>query len=115
MKKREFITVLVITLIVVVVWVVSDLVHTKSSAQGLPDVKNYTDPVDPNFDQDTLNKISSLSTPAPAPSGAPVATAAPTASPSATPSPRTTPRPSSSPTSGNPVSAQATISGILNP
>lgn len=98
MSKREFVVILVITLIVVAVWVVSDLVHTRSTSQSLPDVKGYSDSVDPQFDKDVLGKISSLATPAPAPSGAPpVASPSPVLSPS--PSPKASIGPSFSPRS----------------
>ena len=97
MRKKEFISVLVITLVVVVVWVISDLIHTHSASQNLPDVKAYLDPVDPSFDQQTLSKINNLSTPAPAPTAGPLFTPGPSASPSPIPLFTPAPLPTASP------------------
>lgn len=88
MNKKEFIVVLAITLIVVIVWGISDLIHTRSSSKDLPDIKRYLEPLDPNFDKATLDKISDLSNPAPAPSANPPSTPFPTLSPQ--PSPKAT-------------------------
>jgi hypothetical protein len=91
--KKEFFIILIITLAVGAIWIISDLVHTKSEANNLPDVKQYLDQISPTFDQKTLEKISSLSTPAPASSSLPQSST--TASTSANPRPSLTPRPAS--------------------
>ncbi len=96
MSKKEFITILAITLIVIIVWVTSDLVHTRSNSKDLPDVQKYLEPLEPNFDKQTLDRISNLSTPAPAPSAGVIST--PIASPSSSPNNRLSPRPTASAT-----------------
>jgi hypothetical protein len=92
--KKEFLVILIITLAVGGIWVVSDLVHTKSDANNLPEVKQYLDQVNPTFDQKTMEKVSSISIPIPASSNLPQPSS--TASASARPSilPSITPQPS---------------------
>jgi hypothetical protein len=89
--KKEFLVIIVITLAVGAIWAISDIVHTKSQANNLPDVKQYLDAVSPSFDKQILDQVSQLSTPAPAASGLPLPSNV--ASSSAQPKPTITPRP----------------------
>ena len=104
MNKIEIIIVLIVTLIVVLVWVSSDIYFSKpvedTNAQAV------LDPVNSRFDQTTLSQIANN------PSAAP--TAAPNATNSAslqvaTPTPSPSPRVKTSPTPRATASASATL------
>ncbi len=57
MTKNQFIFVLLATFIVIVVWIVADIIHTKPSVPVDPKLENLLDPVNPSFDNSVLNKI----------------------------------------------------------
>lgn len=58
MTKNQFIFVLLVTFTVIVIWIVADIIHTKPSVPVDPKLQNLLDPVNPNFDNSALNKIS---------------------------------------------------------
>lgn len=60
MSRKEFVILAVITTIVIFVWIIADIIHTKSAVLVLPQVEKALTPLNPNFDQDTLDKIKSL-------------------------------------------------------
>lgn len=57
MNKKEFIIILTSTFIAIMVWIVSDIYHTKASIPIDPKLQKILDPVDPNFDSETLKLI----------------------------------------------------------
>lgn len=110
MNKAEFLVILVITVIVFLIWGASNFIHSRSAAIPNPDAKQYLDPVDPNFDKGTLDKISSLSV------ATHSATALPLPSPSPSPksaTPSATPKTKASPTASPKVSPSPSASSIF--
>jgi hypothetical protein len=99
MSKKELVIILIITFIVIIIWVVSDIFHSKPSVPLDPKLETILEPVDPNFDQETLAKLKNISLKSPPP----IST-----KPNPTPTPL--PRPSSSPIES---SSSATTSGDL--
>lgn len=61
MIKKEFILLLLITCGVVLFWVVTNIQHDRSSVTLSPELQTALEPINPNFDQDTLSKIQTLS------------------------------------------------------
>ncbi len=57
MNKKEFIIILTSTFIAVMVWIASDIYHTKSSVPLDPKLQTILDPVEPNLDSETLRLI----------------------------------------------------------
>ena len=39
------------------VWVVLDIIHARSQVQTPPEVQQLLEPINPNFDQDTINGL----------------------------------------------------------
>ena len=98
MSKKELVIVLSLTAFVILVWVVSEIIHTKPSVETDQTLQERLGPVDPQFDQatiDLLNKPPSLpevpqvtrSTPTPTPRSSPLTSPSPSATGSASPSP----------------------------
>ncbi len=50
MTKKGVLLVAVITLITVIAWVIFDVYHTREQVQLDSDVKSAIEPLDPNFD-----------------------------------------------------------------
>ena len=63
MNCQQFITILIISFIVLIAWLLFDFLHTKASVQVETNVQDLLDPVNPDFDKDTLNKIKEIKNP----------------------------------------------------
>lgn len=63
MNRQQFITILIVSFIAVVAWLIFEFLHTQASVQPNPNVQQLLDPIDPNFDQDTLNIIKDIGEP----------------------------------------------------
>ena len=59
MNRKEFVVVLVLTFIVIIIWIITDIIHTRPSVEVDPKVQNIIEPISPDFDQETLKQISS--------------------------------------------------------
>ncbi|MBI2595223.1 hypothetical protein HYW46_00620 [Candidatus Daviesbacteria bacterium] len=58
MNRKELIIVFAITFIVVAIWIISDAYrNTKPSIPPDPKLQKIMDPVDPNFDEETIKAI----------------------------------------------------------
>lgn len=57
MNKKEFIVILIITFLVIMVWIIAEIIHSKPSVSVDPKLKQLLDPIDPNFDTSTLERI----------------------------------------------------------
>ena len=57
MNRKEFVVILVITFLVIMVWIVSEIARSKPSVPIDPKLNSLLDPIDPLFNQDTLGKI----------------------------------------------------------
>lgn len=57
MSKKQFIFVLICTFIVVVIWVIADLIHTKPSVPLNPKLETLLDQINPQFDQAVLEQV----------------------------------------------------------
>lgn len=58
MNKKELVIVLVITFLVVIIWVISDIIHQRSQITIKPELQEASEPLDPAFDVSTLETIS---------------------------------------------------------
>lgn len=60
MIKKDWIVVLVITFIVFMIWLLSDLYHTRPGVEITPKLQEALDPLNPTLDPQTLEKIKQL-------------------------------------------------------
>jgi hypothetical protein len=60
MNRKEFIAVFVITCFVILVWLIAEIVHTQPSNPIDPKIQQLLDPLNPNFDQKTLQQVSQV-------------------------------------------------------
>jgi len=60
MTQRQFVAVLIITFLVVVIWIVSDIIHARPSETLNPKVKTLLDPINPNFDKAILDQVKNV-------------------------------------------------------
>lgn len=60
MNRKEFLFLIVATFIVIMIWVTSDIIHTHSSIVIDSKLQETLEDVNPNFDSNTLEKISQL-------------------------------------------------------
>lgn len=95
MNRIEFVILIAVTVFVIMVWIIADIYHTKASVSVSPQLSHALEPLDPNFDLETLEQIKkrgpsatkspqSTATPTPTPSATPTATPSPTPTPSGT-------------------------------
>src|SRR5438270_10237607 len=91
MSKREFVIAVIITCIVILAWIASDIYHAKTQQSIDQPSADLLEPVDPNFDLSVLNQQSPTLPPVAQP--APSSTPTPSLSPSPSPSPSITPSP----------------------
>lgn len=57
MTSKQFLYIVIITFITVIIWVTLDIMHSRANIQPAPEIKQLLDPVDPQFDQQTLNEL----------------------------------------------------------
>lgn len=57
MSKKEFFILLFITFIVIMIWVIADIIHSKASVQIDPKLQGLLEPIEPDFDEQTLFKV----------------------------------------------------------
>lgn len=57
MNKKEFMIILIITFFVIMVWIIAEIIHSKPSVPVDPKLQQLLDPIDPNFDTSTLERI----------------------------------------------------------
>ncbi len=60
MNRKEFFFLITTTCIVIIVWVISDIYHTKANTPVSPTLQQALEPLTPNFDQQTLDKIKKI-------------------------------------------------------
>ena len=110
MSNKQFVLVIAVTFVVIIIWIIADIIHTKPSVEVNPKLQELIIPIDPNFDQKVLSQIKEI---APVPRTSPRASTQPVASRTAIQAPELNlqsiplvpPSPSAS-------SAQATISAV---
>jgi hypothetical protein len=54
MNGRQFLVVMIITFITVIVWVVFDILHSRSTIKPTQETVNLVKPISPDFDIDAL-------------------------------------------------------------
>ncbi len=58
MNRKEFVILLVITFIVIMIWLAFDIFfRTKPSVEADPNLQTIIEPINPKFDQTTLDQI----------------------------------------------------------
>lgn len=88
MERKELVVIAIATFLVVVIWVGTSVLGTKSSVEEKPNLQQLLEPIDPSLDQDTLDKVSQI-TPFDKSEARPTPTPRPTRTPRPTPTPRT--------------------------
>lgn len=58
MSGRQFLYILIATLITVLLWITSDILHTRSQTDVSTPVQDVLDPVDTTFDQEVIDNLS---------------------------------------------------------
>ncbi len=92
MNRREFFIILSITFFVFILWIVSDIIHTKPSIPQDPKLPQVLEPVRPEFDTEALDLIKNISLTIASPQPLPTPSPSPTITPpinTATPPPAT--------------------------
>lgn len=56
MTRKEFVAVAIATLITVMAWMIFDIIHARSKVEISPKVKEFTEPINPQFDLEVLNE-----------------------------------------------------------
>lgn len=57
MSNKQFVIVVIITFIVIVIWIVADIWHTKPSVEVNPKLTTLLEPISPTFDQKVISQI----------------------------------------------------------
>ncbi len=57
MSGKQFLYVAIATFITVIVWVATDLLHSRDQIQPNPEVQQLLGPLDPNFDQKAIDEF----------------------------------------------------------
>lgn len=60
MSNRQFVIVVIITFIVIVIWIISDILHTKPSIEVNPKLNTLLTPINPNFDSKIISQIKEI-------------------------------------------------------
>ncbi len=61
-SNKELLVLVILAAIICLVWVATDIYRTQSSVEISPALKEALEPINPNFDAQTLNFIQNLNT-----------------------------------------------------
>lgn len=57
MSGKQFLYIVIATFITVILWVTLDILHSRATVQTPPEIKQILEPINPNFDEETMNKL----------------------------------------------------------
>ncbi len=57
MNRKEFVFILSVTFIAIMIWIIANLLHDRSSVSVSPDLQQTLEDVNPNFDQSIIDNI----------------------------------------------------------
>jgi hypothetical protein len=57
MSGKQFLYIIIATLITVLVWAGVDLYHSRNKVEISPELQQIMEPVNPNFDQNLINDL----------------------------------------------------------
>jgi hypothetical protein len=57
MTGKQFVAILIFTLITVVVWIVADIIHAQPKTPVSPEVYQLMEPIDPKFDTQVIDEL----------------------------------------------------------
>jgi hypothetical protein len=77
MNNRQFVFVTIVTFIVIVIWIIADILHTRPSVEVNPKLNTLLTPVNPNFNPKIIAQISEVSSVSQSNSSIPVNTSLP--------------------------------------
>ena len=60
MTKKELLILFIVTFVVIMIWIAADIYRSQSSVSISPKLKQALEPIDPKFDQETLERIRRL-------------------------------------------------------
>ena len=62
MSNKQFVFMIGFTFIVVIVWIIADVLHTRPSVPPNPHLTTILEPINPNFDQKALDEVKDTDT-----------------------------------------------------
>lgn len=60
MNTKEFIILISVTCIVIIAWIIADIAHTKSNVPISSSLQQALEPLNPSFDQTTIDQIKKI-------------------------------------------------------
>lgn len=57
MSGKRFLYIVIATFITIIIWVATDVYHSRLNVQTKPEIKELLEPVNPNFDQQIINDL----------------------------------------------------------
>lgn len=57
MSNRQFVFLIACTFVVVIIWIIADILHTRPSVPPNPQLTTILAPINPNFDQKVLDQV----------------------------------------------------------
>jgi len=57
MHSKQFFYIIIATFTTIIVWVVVDIIHSRSQVQIPKEVQELLEPISPTFDQEVLNDL----------------------------------------------------------
>lgn len=60
MERKELVILIIVTVFVIILWVIADIYHTKANIPISPMLNHALEPLDPNFDNETIEQIKKI-------------------------------------------------------
>lgn len=60
MSGKQFLYIIIATFLTVCAWVIFDILHSRSEVKTSPQVEQLLEPLDPKFDQETINQLNNF-------------------------------------------------------
>ncbi len=57
MTSKQFLVAVILTFITIVIWTILDIVHSQAQIHPPPEIQQLLTPIDPTFDQSTINSL----------------------------------------------------------
>jgi hypothetical protein len=57
MNNKQFLIIIVVTFIVIIIWIITDIVHTRPSVEINPKLSTLLSPLNPSFDPKIIDQI----------------------------------------------------------
>jgi hypothetical protein len=57
MNNRQFLIVIIVTFVIIIIWIIADIIHTRPSIEVNPKLSTLLSPLNPNFDSKVIDQI----------------------------------------------------------